>query len=215
MGGMARPRTSRPPRAVLFDADGVLQRSAEWREDLGETVDHVDDRRADLLLDEIAGAEGPHTLTGEADLDHSLTRVLDRYEDVDLPVEAVYDAWHAIEVHEDVLDGVRALAGRGLVLALTTNQNEPRAAWMREHLPYDELFDAQFYSCEVGLAKPDPAYFRHVLEALDVQPDEALFLDDTAENGEAAARVRLRAELFARDAGRPELQRILALHGLS
>jgi len=205
----------RPPRAVLFDADGVLQRTADWREDLGEAVADVDDRRTGQLLDDLAGAEGPPTLTGEADLDRSLTHVLDRYEEVDLPVEAVHDAWHAIELHEDVLDGVRRLAGRGLVLALTTNQNEPRAAWMRENLPYDELFDAHFYSCEVGLAKPDPAYFTHVLEALDVAPEDALFLDDTAVNVEAAAGLGIRAELFARDAGRVELERILALHGLA
>ena len=81
-----------------------------------------------ISLDEIAQAEGPRTLTGEADLDHSLTKVLDRYDDVDLPVEAVHDAWHAIEVHEDVLDGVRSLAGRGVIRALTTNQNGNEAA---------------------------------------------------------------------------------------
>lgn len=212
---MPTPPLSRPPRAVLFDADGVLQRNASWREDLGDAVAHVDDRRTAQLLDDLAKAEGPRTLTGEVDLDHSLTQVLDRYDEVDLPVEAVHDAWHAIEVHEDVLDGVRALRGRGLVLALTTNQNEPRAAWMRENLPYGELFDAQFYSCEVGLAKPDPAYFRLVLETLAVAPEDALFLDDTAVNVESAARLGLRAELFARDGGRPELDRILGRHGLA
>jgi putative hydrolase of the HAD superfamily len=204
-----------PPRAVLFDADGVLQRTAPWREDLSDQVGEENEARTERLLDDIAQAEGPRTLTGEADLDHSLTTVLDRYDDVDLPVEAVHDAWQAIEVHEDVLDGVRTLAGRGVVRVLTTNQNEPRAAWMRENLPYDELFDAQFYSCEIGLAKPDPAYFTYVLEALGIAPEDALFLDDTAENVEAAARLGLRAELFARDRGRAELDRILAAHGLA
>ncbi len=203
-----------PPRAVLFDADGVLQRTAPWREDLAEVVE-TDKELDEQLLDDIAKAEGPRTQSGEVDIEHSLTQVLDRYDEVDLPVEAVFDAWNAIEVHEDVLDGVRDLAGRGLVLALTTNQNEPRAAWMRENLPYDELFDAQFYSCEIGLAKPDPDYFRHVLRALDVAPADALFLDDTAVNVEAAAGLGLRAELFAQDAGRRELDRILALHGLA
>jgi HAD superfamily hydrolase (TIGR01509 family) len=204
-----------PPRAVLFDADGVLQRTAPWRDDLADVVGDENEARNEHLFDDIAKAEGPRTLRGEADLDHSLTKVLDRYDDVDLPVEAVHDAWHAIEVHEDVLDGVRALAGRGLIRALTTNQNEQRAAWMRENLPYAELFDAHFYSCEMGLAKPDPAYFRHVLDALGIAPEDALFLDDTAENVESAARLGLRAELFARDGGRAELNRILAAHGLS
>jgi FMN phosphatase YigB (HAD superfamily) len=203
-----------PPKAVLFDADGVLQQTADWREDLAETAGPEDEQRQERLLDEIAKAEGPRTMTGEADLEHSLGTVLERYDDVELEPVDVIEAWHAIEVHADVLDGVRELAGRGVLRALTTNQNPPRAAWMRANLPYDELFDAQFYSCEIGLAKPDPAYFHHVLETLGVRAEDALFLDDTLANVESAARLGLRAELFARDAGRPELDRILALHGL-
>lgn len=204
-----------PLRAVLFDADGVLQYTApSWRDDLTDAVGSVEVSRHPRLLDEIARAEGPSTLTGEADLEHSLTRVLDRH-DVDLEAEQVMDAWHNIELHAGVVDGVRKLAGRGLVLALTTNQNPPRAVWMHENLPYDELFDALFYSCELGLAKPDPAYFRHILETLGLAPAEALFLDDTLVNVESAAKLGLRAELFARDGGRPELDRILAAHGLA
>ncbi|SDR72474.1 putative hydrolase of the HAD superfamily [Friedmanniella luteola] len=204
-----------PLRAVLVDADGVLQFTAPaWRDDVAQTVGHAEVSRHPRLLDEIAKAEGPGTMTGETDLEHSLTRVLDRH-DVDLEPADVIDAWHNIELHADVVEGVRALRGRGLVLALTTNQNAPRAAWMHENLPYDEVFDAHFYSCEIGLAKPDPAYFTHVLEALGLAPGEALFLDDTAANVEAAAGLGIHAELFARDGGRAELDRILAAHRLA
>ncbi len=204
-----------PLRAVLVDADGVLQFTAPaWQDDVADTLGREAVAQHPRLLEEIAKAEGPATLSGETDLEHSLTRVLDRH-DVDLEPADVLEAWHNIELHADVVDGVRALRGRRLVLALTTNQNPPRAAWMRENLPYDEVFDAHFYSCEVGAAKPDPAYFSHVLQTLGVAPEEALFLDDTAVNVESAAALGIRAELFARDGGRPELDRILAAHGLN
>ena len=204
-----------PLRAVLVDADGVLQFTAPaWRDDVADTVGDHELARHPRLLDEIAKAESPSTMTGDADLEHALTRVLDRH-DVDLEPTDVIEAWHNIELHAEVVDGVRALRGRGLVLALTTNQNPPRAAWMRENLPYDELFDAHFYSCEVGAAKPDPAYFTRVLQALGVAPEEALFLDDTAVNVESAAGLGIRAELFARDGGGAELDRILGAHGLA
>ena len=203
-----------PPKAVLFDADGVLQLEAAWRDDLADVVGPEDEERKEQVFDAIAEAEGPATMTGRADLEHALTRVLDRDDDVELEAADVIEAWQAIEVHEDVIEGVRALAGRGLIRALTTNQNPPRARWMQENLGYDELFDAQFYSCEIGFAKPDPAYFTHVLRELGVEPQDALFLDDTAVNVESAARLGLRAELFARNGGRAELDRILAAHGL-
>lgn len=204
-----------PPKAVLFDADGVLQREAAWRDDLADAVGPADESRKEQVFDAIAGAEGPATMSGRADVEQSLTEVLDRDDDVELEAQDVLEAWQAIEVHPDVIEGVRALAGRGLIRALTTNQNAPRARWMQENLGYDELFDAQFYSCEIGFAKPDPAYFRHVLQELGVEPQDALFLDDTEVNVESAASVGLRAELFARNAGRPELDRILAAHGLA
>ena len=58
-----------PPKAVLFDADGVLQQTADWREELAEVVDPEDEQRQERLLEEIAKAEGPRTMTGEADLE--------------------------------------------------------------------------------------------------------------------------------------------------
>ena len=73
-----------PLRAVLVDADGVLQFTApSWRADVGTTIGDDELARHPRLLDEIAKAESPSTMTGEADLEHALTRVLDRH-DVDL-----------------------------------------------------------------------------------------------------------------------------------
>ncbi|WP_375426269.1 HAD family hydrolase [uncultured Friedmanniella sp.] len=199
-------------RAVLIDADGVLQHmTVEWRDEIGERAGSGGPH-TERLLDAIARAEKP-TMTGQVDLAHSLTQVLDAH-DADVEVEEVLGAWQNIEVDPAMLDGVRALAGRGIILALTTNQSVPRARWMQANLPYGELFEAQFYSCEMGLAKPDPAYFHHVLDALGLQPEEALFMDDTEANVQSAAQLGIRAELFARDGGRPELDRILARHGL-
>jgi putative hydrolase of the HAD superfamily len=41
-------------------------------------------------------------------------------------------------------------------------------------------------SNEVGLIKPDPAIFTTALDLLDVAPTQAIFIDDIAENVEAA-----------------------------
>ena len=204
---------ARPPRAVLFDADGVLQHMAvEWREEIGErSGEEGPDQQH--LLDDIARAEQP-TMTGEVDLPGSLEEVIEEH-DADLAVEDILQTWQEIEVDEGVLDGVRALAARGVIRALTTNQAPERAAWMQANLPYGELFDAHFYSCDMGVAKPDPAYFQQVLEALGVAAEDALFMDDTAVNVASAQQLGLRAELFARDGGRAELDRILGLHGLA
>ena len=95
--------------------------------------------------------------------------------------------------------------------ALATNQHPERAAYMRESLGYDEVFDDLFYSCELGVAKPDPAYFAEAARRLGTEPGRTLLLDDNADNV-AGAKAGLVAELFASDGGRAELDRILGAY---
>jgi len=67
---------------------------------------------------------------------------------------------------------------------------------MQETFGYEELFDRTFYSYELGLAKPDPAYFGAVVDALGVRPEEAVFVDDMRANVLGAREAGLRAVLF-------------------
>ena len=45
-----------------------------------------------------------------------------------------------------------------------------------------DLFDVVIESSKVGVRKPDPEFYRLACEALGVQPDEAVFLDDLGIN---------------------------------
>lgn len=63
----------------------------------------------------------------------------------------------------------------------------------------EALFPRRYLSHEVGLVKPDPAFFRHVIADLSIAAHEALFIDDNAINVRAAQAEGLHAEL-ARDA---------------
>jgi FMN phosphatase YigB (HAD superfamily) len=49
----------------------------------------------------------------------------------------------------------------------------------------------------LGIAKPEPAIYRHVLNELGVQPEETLFLDDKLVNIEAAQALGVRAIQFS------------------
>ncbi len=56
--------------------------------------------------------------------------------------------------------------------------------------------DVEVYSCELGIAKPDPAIFEHCLGHLRVVPEETLFLDDRLENVKAAQALGLHGLVF-------------------
>ncbi|HYK38235.1 HAD-IA family hydrolase, partial [Alloacidobacterium sp.] len=64
-------------------------------------------------------------------------------------------------------------------------------AYMRQEFSWLGDFDHHTWSCELGIAKPDPAIYIHTCEKLGVAPAEALFLDDKAENIHAAEGVGL------------------------
>jgi HAD superfamily hydrolase (TIGR01509 family) len=48
----------------------------------------------------------------------------------------------------------------------------------------------------MGIIKPDPAFWRHILEKENVRPTDAFFIDDLAENIRAAEKLGLAAHLF-------------------
>ncbi len=73
------------------------------------------------------------------------------------------------------------------------------------------LFDHRFLSHELGLVKPDPEIFEHVLGVLGCRPERVLFLDDNAINVEGARAAGLRAE---RARGLVEVRAALARHGV-
>ena len=85
---------------------------------------------------------------------------------------------------------------------------------MSEILNYRTHFTQEFYSCSLGVAKPDVAFFEHILYALNLPGNNVLFLDDRPENVEAAIRAGLAAAVYVGESGPVALQKILGEHGL-
>ena len=70
--------------------------------------------------------------------------------------------------------------------------------------PFADLFDATVFSCSVGLRKPDPRIYRLAFEELGVEPEEAIFVGDGANDELAGAeRVGMRAVLVHRAGEEP------------
>jgi putative hydrolase of the HAD superfamily len=193
-------------RAVLFDADGVLQGALPgWKERLAELVPAD---RADEFVTEVFAAELP-PLRGESSWPDELAKVLARW-NVTAPLDDVLANWNAIEVYPGELDVVRAVRAAGTGVYLATNQQAYRAAYMRANAGYDAIFDAEFYSCDLGLAKPDPAYFATILAAIGTPGTDALFIDDNLLNVEGARTAGLHAEHFPPGSGPTALREVLS-----
>jgi putative hydrolase of the HAD superfamily len=200
---------ARPLRAsaILFDADGVLQRRpAGWR----DRLQHLVGPRADAgrFLLEIFEAEDA-VLCGEPGFAEALDHLLRRWR-CTATVSQLLDVWTELEVDPGVEKVIRTASRSGMACHLATNQEAHRASHMSVALGYRDLFDREFYSCDLGLAKPAAAYFSLVADSLRVDPRDLVFVDDRLENVESARAVGLHGIQFSLDEGAQVLSGLLS-----
>jgi glucose-1-phosphatase len=54
---------------------------------------------------------------------------------------------------------------------------------------FEEYFNKAFYSCEIGLRKPDAGCYEWTLNEVHIEPEKTLFIDDSKHNVDAASKL--------------------------
>ena len=117
-------------------------------------------------------------------------------------------------VHWTVVHKMRDLRSRGLRIGLLTNNVKEFGDNWRAMFPIDELCDEVVDSSHVGMRKPDPEIYLLTCERMQIEPGEAVFLDDNAENVAAAKAVGMEAVHFVEpELALAELETILLARG--
>ena len=180
--------------AILFDADGVIQMPARSVEAMMRDVfGHLpQDYRA--LVRDIVETEKP-CQWGDGEFAARLPPVLAGWGYGAGTAQRLIRAWTTVYVSDEILSVIDALRSH-TPCWLASNQEPSRARHMSERLGYRNVFDREFYSCDLGVAKPDPAYFASIAESAAVAPDALVFVDDREENVGAARTCGLRAAVF-------------------
>jgi 2-haloacid dehalogenase len=125
-----------------------------------------------------------------------------------------YDArWH--EMLKGPIEGSVALLGelraRGVGLFALTNWSAERFSVGRARFAFFDWFEGIVVSGEERVKKPDPRIFELAIRRFGLDPGATVFVDDSALNAAAAARLGFRAHHFVGAAG---LRRALVEHGL-
>lgn len=195
---------------VLLDADGVLQDlPGGW---YAAMEPFLGDRAREFL--HRTWADELPTLAGDGDYLPMLEATLREY-GVTTPVGEVYaGVWHRIDEVATSFEVVAALRRAGYGVHLATNQERHRGTYMHDVLGYRDRFDVSAYSWQVGVAKPDPEFFRRVVSQIGVPAGEVLFVDDSEANVEGARAAGLVAEHWHFERGPGSLVDLLAAHGV-
>ena len=115
---------------------------------------------------------------------------------------AIDNCWNAMlgSIPSERIDLVERLKQRYQVLLLSnTNAIHVPAfsAIVKQEngiADFKGLFHGAYYSCEIGLRKPDAKAFQHVLELHEADPERTLFIDDSEQHVIGARAAGLHAE---------------------
>ncbi len=104
------------------------------------------------------------------------------------------EIWSGYEWNTQLLDFVHSLKPDYKTGVLSDAWADAREG-MAEVINHD-LFDVIIFSAEVGLQKPNPEIFHLALSRLEIEPQEAIFLDDRQKNIDAAQDLGMHGLLF-------------------
>lgn len=196
--------------AVIFDLDGVIR---DWNDDDMYRLEESFGLPPGTILSIGFGPDlGPLATTGKltyrAWMDEIRRRVTAEFGN---GVAEALDRWEANigVVHLPMLDVLRQ-ARRSCTAALLSN-GTTRLRRDLHALDLIDEFDVVFNTAEIGMAKPDPDVFHHVLDALELDVHQVLFVDDLIQNVEAARSIGIIGHLHT---GSGSTARFLRQHGV-
>lgn len=176
-------------RAVIFDLWNTL---AEWPDEVWSEVRPQVAARLGLTAEEFEsrwyGELAEMRETG------STAEALARLAASPLDVEEIVEMRRSITRRGLVpvagaVETIAELRERGFRLGLiTVCSDDVPELWAET--PFHGLFDVEVFSCSVGLRKPDPRIYELACEQLGVEPREAVFVGDGA-NDELAGAERV------------------------
>ncbi len=185
-------------KTVIFDMGGVII-----------TIDNSEAERrfAELGVKDVENLLNPYCQSGifgdleEGKLSEQAYReALGEIVGRKLTFEEVQHCWlgYMKEIPLKKLETIRRLREEGYRVVLLSNTNPYATAWTDskdfsgDGHAIGEYFDAMYRSYEVKYMKPDENFFRFVLSAERILPENALFVDDGPRNCAAASELGIR-----------------------
>ena len=111
---------------------------------------------------------------------------------IDQLIAADVEFWG--ELNPPMIDWAQRLQRAGIRIGILSNMPDVMAAGLlAKHGDWINKFDHHTWSYALNLAKPEPAIYHHAVEGLGTPPDQILFIDDRADNIEAALAAGMQA----------------------
>jgi putative hydrolase of the HAD superfamily len=182
-------------RAVFFDFGGVLLRTEDrtgrrkWEARLG-----LPERGLEEAV--FNGEAARRASVGELPESAVWQSLAQRFGLDDSQLEELqHDFWAGDRLDDELVHFLRGLRPRHKTGVLSNAWTDARTAFTQKY-GLSSAVDALIISAEVGVMKPDARIYRLAAEALGVLPEEAVFVDDSAQNVQGARAAGMKAVQF-------------------
>jgi len=128
-----------------------------------------------------------------------------------LPEKIEEEIINNYNIHKDVFQLVKKLRQKGVKTAIITNFPKKWFDVLSKRYKLDSMFDEIFVSSVLKVIKPQPEFFQKALDVLNIQPGEAIFIDDKERYTKAAESLGIHAIVFKNE---QQLQEKLQESGL-
>ena len=182
-------------KTIIFDLGGVL---IEWdRRTLFKKI-FTDGNELDYFLTEVCSPEWNSQLDLGVSFEKAVQeRILD-FPDYAPQIQAYFERW------EEMITGsipgtvkiLEELKEAGYPLAVLSNWSAETFPKVRDRFEFLSWFNPLVISGEVGLIKPEPEIYQHLLQELGTSAENCIFIDDSLPNIEIAEELGFKVIAF-------------------
>ncbi len=182
--------------AVVFDVGGVL---IEWNpRHLYRRLFAGDEGKMERFLTEVCSPAWNLRQDAGRSWADGTAELIARWPEQAALIRAFDERWEEMVPGplDETIALVEALKRRGVPLYCLTNFSSAKFELTRRRFAVFALFDGIVVSGEIGMVKPDPAIFQHLLQRFRLRAGRCLFVDDVAANVAGARAVGMHAHRF-------------------
>jgi 2-haloacid dehalogenase len=195
-------------KAVVFDLGGVL---IDWDPRYLYRKLLADEAAVEEFLATVCTPEWNAELDRGRPFAEGVAELVERHPEHAAAIAAYHERWPEMLAGDlpDTVEVLAELRAAGVPLYALTNWSAETFAITRGRFEWLDWFDGLLVSGEERMTKPDPAFFRLLLDRFGLDPGATVFVDDSEANVAAARELgidavrftgpdRLRRELWAR-----------------
>ena len=172
-------------RTVVFDIGNVLA-SFDWKGYLKQF--HFSPEMEETLgkcvfLDPLWNERDRCSVTEE----ENTQLYYEKYPHLRRELELVFSrSLEIVQEYDYSADWIRSIKQRGCQVLLLSNYAKESFTYAFEHFECLKLTDGGVISWQVQMCKPEPEFYQVLIERYGLNPEECVFLDDSAKNIETA-----------------------------